>query len=355
MKIGIFDPYMDDLGGGEKYMMTIAQDLSSEHEVSVFWNNREDIQKIEQRFGLDLSKITIRKNIFKNLSFFPRLFETRKYDSIIFLSDGSVPFTLSPKLFIHVQQPLQQFQSSSIKEKFKLARVTKFFCNSEFTKGFVGKKFGIKTMVVYPPVSLYPIEIKKENIILHVGRFRVKNVNSEDYKKQGVMIQTFKEMVDNGLKKWKLVMAVSVNESQMELYKKMKKNAENYPIEFLLNETNKNLWETYSKAKIYWHASGFGENLKTHPELAEHFGISTVEAMGAGAVPVVINAGGQREIVTNGKNGFLWDTLEELKKKTLELTIDEKLLSKLSKEAINRSKDFSDEEFKKHIQQMIYS
>ena len=36
MKIGIFDPYLDDLGGGEKYMMKIAQCLGKNHDVSIF-------------------------------------------------------------------------------------------------------------------------------------------------------------------------------------------------------------------------------------------------------------------------------------------------------------------------------
>ena len=36
--------------------------------------------------------------------------------------------------------------------------------------------------------------------------------------------------------------------------------------------------------------------------------------MAAGCVPMVIAAGGQVEIVTQGRNGFLWSSLEDLKK-----------------------------------------
>lgn len=353
MKIGIFDPYLDDLGGGEKYMMTIAQGLSVDHSVEVFWNNQKDLDKISERFGLDLSRVSLTKNIFTNHSFGSRLLQTKKYDAIIFLSDGSIPVTFSKKLFIHIQQPLGQFQNTTSKDKIKLSRVTRIFCNSEFTKSLIDKKFDLKTIVIYPPVSFHPIDVKKENIILHVGRFRATNMQVDDYKKQGVMIQTFKEMIDKGLKKWKLVMAVSVNDSQMEQFEKMKKGTENYPIEFLLNETNQNLWKTYSKAKVYWHASGYGEDLKAHPEFAEHFGISTVEAMGAGAVPVVINAGGQKEIVENEKSGFLWDTLDQFKEKTMQLIEDDKLREQMSVAARKRSQDFSEEEFNNRINKMV--
>ena len=81
----------------------------------------------------------------------------------------------------------------------------------------------------------------------------------------------------------------------------------------------------------------------------EHFGITTVEAMAAGGVPVVINAGGQSEIVEHDKNGFLWKTEEELIKLTVRLIEQEGLWRKLSHEAQKRSKKFSKEVFCKKI------
>ena len=54
----------------------------------------------------------------------------------------------------------------------------------------------------------------------------------------------------------------------------------------------------------------------------EHFGITTVEAMAAGCVPVVINKAGQREIVEDGVSGFLWNTWGELKDRTQLLAED---------------------------------
>ena len=48
---------------------------------------------------------------------------------------------------------------------------------------------------------------------------------------------------------------------------------------------------------------GHGE---TQPERFEHFGITTVEAMAYGCVPIVPALGGQLEIVGDGRNGRLW-------------------------------------------------
>lgn len=353
MRIGIYDPYLDDLGGGEKYMMTIAQCLSKNNNVEVFWDNQEDLRILTQRFSINFSSIKLVSNIFsKNISTLKRFWETKKYDAIIFLSDGSIPLVY-PKLFIHIQQPLSQMQNASFVDKIKLSRVRTFFCNSNFTKSFIDDKFSIKSTVVYPPVSILPKKVNKENIILHVGRFRVKNVKSQDYKKQSLMIKIFKEMIDEGLKNWEFVLAVSIQEKDSYDFNKMKEDAKGYPIRFLINKSNNDLWDIYSKAKIYWHATGFGESLDLHPELAEHFGISTVEAMGAGAVPVVINAGGQREIVNDGQNGFVWDSLEEFKKKTIKLIEDKNLLNEMSKNAINSSLKYGEQDFCNNINKLI--
>ena len=274
MKIGIFDPYLDDIGGGEKYMMSIAEYLSFTHKVVIFWDRKEDIEKISHQFSLDLSRCEVKENIFsKSYGFFRRILQTRQYDVIIYLSDGSIPFVLSKKLYLHIQQPLADVDSKSFKFKFKLSRVSRIFFNSQYSKSFVDSSIAERGVVLYPPVILRPKKVKKENVILHVGRFRARNIGATDYKKQDVMIAAFKKMVDRGLKDWKFILAVGVHDEDREEFSNMQRMAKGYPIEFLVNLSNKKLWEVYSKAKLYWHASGYGEDLKAHPEYAEHFGI----------------------------------------------------------------------------------
>ncbi len=351
LKIGIYDPYLDDIGGGEKYMMTIAEFLSKSHDVDVFWDEISVIDKISERFGLNLTNVNIANNIFK-YPFVKRQKASKKYDIIIFLSDGSIPILSSKKIFIHIQQPILN-KKLTIKDKLKLKRISGIFVNSEFTKKFVDRVFGVKSKILFPPVNIYGMHNEKQNIILHVGRFRVIQVSSDDYKKQSVMINVFKKMVDSGLKDWKFVIAVSLPDEFDPKFVAMKNSAKGYPIEFLINSSNESLWKKGAKAKIYWHASGFGEDLEKHPELAEHFGISTVEAMGVGAVPVVINAGGQAEIVQDDKNGLLWESLDEFEKDTFKLINDPKLLKEMSVNAYKRSLDFDKENFYKTIKQIL--
>ena len=137
------------------------------------------------------------------------------------------------------------------------------------------------------------------------------------------MIEMFKKMVDAGLKDWKFKLVLGVMEKDEDKLIQLEKMAEGYLVEFIVNISNKELWEHYSKSKIYWHATGYGEDLERYPEKAEHFGITTVEAMGSGVVPVVFNAGGQREIVDDKINGYLCDSKEDFISKTTALIKDE--------------------------------
>jgi glycosyltransferase involved in cell wall biosynthesis len=110
----------------------------------------------------------------------------------------------------------------------------------------------------------------------------------------------------------------------------------------------------YLEAKIFWHAAGFGEGATTHPELSEHYGIATVEAMTAGCVPVVINQGAQPEIVEHGVSGFVWNTLEELQIYTLQLMREEALRERMSLAARDRAaRCFTRERFEQDFASIV--
>ena len=126
MRIGVFDPYLDTLSGGEKYILSIASCLSKEHEVFIFWDKKKEaeIRKIAVRkLGIDLSSVKFYKNIFdKNTSSISRFIESRNFDAIIYLSDGSIPL-IGTKLYIHFQFPVEWVDGNKLKTRIKLAFV----------------------------------------------------------------------------------------------------------------------------------------------------------------------------------------------------------------------------------------
>ena len=114
------------------------------------------------------------------------------------------------------------------------------------------------------------------------------------------------------------------------------------------------LRQLYSHASIYWHATGFGEDEVKNPERMEHFGISTVEAQAAGAVPIVVGYGGQKEIVTDNKNGLLWTTKSQLYEKTLSLIENQKRRDELSQAAVKNSRRFSEGTFIREYEKIVF-
>ena len=350
VKIGIFDPYLDTLGGGEKYILTIASCLADKHEVFLFWDNDLILKKANERFGISPGSLKLAKNIFSPETFFlKRILSTKKYDVIFYVSDGSIPTLLSKKNILIFQFPVNWVNGKNILTRLKLNKIQNVLCYSNFVKKFMDRTFNIDSVVLAPSVNSVKINKKKVNLILTVGRF-TKAVNT---KKQEVLIDVFKSMHNQGLSNWRFIVAGSVLSQDKMYIDELKKKVKKYPIEILENVSFKTLLDYYNQSKIYWHAAGFGEDLKKFPERAEHFGISTVEAMGAGAVPVVFNAGGQKEIVTNGENGFLWNSLDDLIEKTQLLINNEKLWLQMSDKAIRKARDFAGDRFCEELYKIL--
>lgn len=350
MRIGIYDPYLDTLGGGEKYIFDIARGLSQDNDITIFWDDETIKSKIQVKFGYDLAGVAFKPNIFsKNVSTLKRMRISRAYDALFVISDGSIPLVLSNKLFLIFHYPIPGLRLSLV-NKFKTKKISGILVYSSYIKNYISQQFSSPIYVVPPEVDEIDAQsAKKEQLILHVGRF-TSGVND---KKQTVLLDAFRELHKKELKNWKLVFAGSFIESDRHIYESLKKEAKGLPVDVLSNLDKQTLNQLYKKAKIYWHATGYGEDIEKHPERVEHFGITTVEAMSAGAVPVVINLGGQPEIVEDGKNGFLWNTIEELKKKTLSLTLDEKLREQIAKQAAIRAKDFNRKRFDEEIKSLI--
>lgn len=388
-RAAIYDPYLDTLGGGERYCLTVAELLlQNDYDVDLFWSGDPDlIKKAIDRFGLNLSKLNIVKDIFNDIpqkvdaiedkeslvrisshhqihpNFIQKLRSnlikfkiTRQYDLFFYLSDWSVPFLFSPNNLLHVQVPF----SAKISFKDKILNIIKlsFFkgiiCNSQFTQNFAQKYFGKRCLVIYPPVDVqkFSSTSPKENIILSVGRFD----NLLNSKKQDVLIQAFKEVFKtNHSSNWKLILAGgSLDVEGKNLYLKHLRNlASDFPIEFCVNPDFNTLLDIYAKSKIYWHAAGYGIDEQVHPENTEHFGIAPVEAMASGLVPVVIDKGGLPEIIDDGKNGFLWHTTDELVAKTNLLINSDQLLNENSKAAIIKSQEFSKEIFTRNFLKLL--
>ena len=361
MKVYIFTPYITVCGGGEKYIGKIAEVLATNNDVTFLLEHNPNVRDLENRLGLRLSKVSF-KVAGKSRSISKRNFSLSKLtkDCDLFINQehfSSISSKAKRSVSIQEVPPTRlNFPKYNILQKIlldpKLKTYDKIVTNSNFTKKWLEEWYGRNAEVLYPPIETTKFSpLAKQNFILSVGRFFV----APHSKKQLEMIRAFKNLCQNGLSDWGLHLAGSVEDSiqDREYLEKCRKEAHGYPICFHVNVSQNELIELYGYSKIFWCMTGFGEDVYLHPEKMEHFGMSTVEAMSAGCVPVVIRRGGQPEIVRDNIDGFCWDSIEELRNYTLRLANDADLLLKMRGSSIERSKCFGMDIFEKNVRMMV--
>jgi glycosyltransferase involved in cell wall biosynthesis len=223
---------------------------------------------------------------------------------------------------------------------------------SHFTQTWIQTYWSRTSELLYPPVDVAAFQPgDKQPIILTVGRIFAGGHN----KKHLPMISAFKQLIDNGLRGWEFHIAGSVGQDAVDrdYFQRVLAAVQGYPIIVHRNLEQAELRALYAAAKIYWHASGYGENEQRDPIKFEHFGITTVEAMAAGAVPIVIGRAGQREIVEPDHSGLEWLTLDELIAQTRAVIADEALWQRLSIGARERSRAFGRAAFEDRVQTLL--
>lgn len=370
MRIAIYHPNLNLFGGGEMVAITIANSLSKKHEVDILTHYLIAKKELEDFFSLKLNKVNIIicKKIISKLptlrSAKPSLLlkgsyeKLENYDLVIdTCTNGWFDKKLKAKTICYIHYPffyrkkkgLKKFMNKLIIQPENAFQYDKIFCNSNFTKEIVSKFTNKKLEVLYPPVEVDKIKPRKKlNRIITIGRFTYD-------KKHEVMIEAFKELCKtfDGYD-FHIIGAFNENASlyKKEYFEMLKEKAKGYQIHFHVNMPHDEVLKFLEESKIYWHARGYGEiDLNEY----ENFGITTVEAMAAGCVPIVINLGAQTEIVEHGKNGYCWNKPEELIEYTIKVLNNGKILKELSKKAIKKSKIYNTKIFEKKIIETVNS
>lgn len=225
----------------------------------------------------------------------------------------------------------------------RLASYDEALANSHYTAEWTRRRWNLRTRVVYPPVDVEFQRTRKDDLIVSVGRYST----MAHTKKQLEMVETFAALQDEGGGGWQYACVGGLNDrdENREYFERVRRAGQAAPVIVEANVPRDRVRDLLARGRVFWHATGLGEDEDARPERAEHFGIATVEAMAAGCVPVVINRGGQREIVRHGQDGFLWNTLDELKAFTRQLMTDRALWERMSDAARLRAAGFARSRF----------
>ena len=217
--------------------------------------------------------------------------------------------------------------------------------NSAYTREWIGRLWHRDAAVLHPPIETdrFIPATEREPVIASVGRFFSPGLGHA--KRQLEIVQWFGQMHRSGeIDGWRLVVVGGCEQSQEPYLAEVRAAAAGLPVELHPNAPRPLVEHLLSSASIFWSATGFGER-EDQPWAAEHFGMTTVEAMAGGCVPVVIDKAGQKEIISPGVDGFRWSTPAELMSQTVRVAGDDELRARLSKAAMARSATFSDAAF----------
>lgn len=209
-----------------------------------------------------------------------------------------------------------------------------FLTNSLFSRKIIEEVYGIQCEVLYPPVDVerFFASSKKENLIVSLGRF-------DSFKRFEILIKAFAQVESGKCSIIGSTYRYTSNKYLTKLKRLIRDLRLNHKIELIVNPPFNVIQEILSKAKIYVHSAQF-----------EHFGISVVEAMASGCVPIAHKYGGPySDILAYGKYGFSFVNVSDLANKIEVLLKDENLYKRFREKALKRSKNFERKNFKEKI------
>jgi glycosyltransferase involved in cell wall biosynthesis len=353
VRIGLYDPHLATLGGGERYLLTILEEalrvpgaavtlLAPERPEPEAWG-RLGIEVDEAAFEWSRatdSEVTA---------------ASRELDLLVVLVNDVPPLSHARRSVAMVQFPHRSHTGPRgrllrvlrvARSPAALASYDLFLCNSEFTRAHIRARLGVDAVVVPPPVEMPPGEQRgrKDPLILSVGRF----FSDWHSKNQHVLVDALATLDAPG---WSLVLAGGGDDAAY--VERVRRAAEGLPAELRLDVTRTELVDLYSRASLFWHAAGYGQDPRRHPERLEHFGIATAEAMARGAVPLVFPAGGSAELVDDGRSGRWWRTPAELAERTRGLIADEPERERLAAAARSAAERYATPRFREAIRTLV--
>ncbi|MEM2292359.1 MAG: glycosyltransferase family 4 protein [Nitrososphaerota archaeon] len=359
MNVLIVHPSLNAHGGSERVCLTIIEALKErDYNVTLGAFEKTNWESLKEFFG-DVKKpdVEVVHRRFFGTSAYEELLNfhffllrmTKKYDLVI-ISCASPWFycptegraiiylNLVPINYLHGFKhaylvPYISMQKILLKRQRKKIVLT----NSLFSSKIIENMYSFKPEVVYPPVDIenfYPAP--KENMIVSVGRF-------DPYKNYEILIRASSQFRDGR----SLIIGSIYGRASARYFNKLKNLINRLKVSdkvrLIVNCPSAELKRILSKAKIYIHCARF-----------EYFGMSIIEAMACGCVPIVYGGGGAYiDVIDRGKYGLSFNNINELIDNVNLLLEDNSLFKRFSKKAIKRAHFFNKQGFKESFLKIV--
>ncbi len=374
MKVGIIHNSLNSTGGGERLCLeTIASLKEAGYKVILATVEPTDWNRVERIIG-EITKPDSEVSLFKTkirmFGIYMRLLTSflasrlRKRCDVVVNTHGDVLPIEADLIYMHYptfallkENPVNIKYSNSLFwrayftpyegiQRFLVKRFLNglILTNSEFSKKAIRKYTGRNAIVVYPPVDVETFAFAaksdaREDLVISCGRYSPE-------KNYEFILEVAEKLRDRSIRF--IIVGASSGRVSREYYEKLErirraKRLKN--VELLRDLDFSKLLALYGKAKIYLHAMRY-----------EHFGMSIVEAMAAGLVPIVHRSGGPWEDILKaqqGTHGFSYLTSNEAAEIIEELVEREKVRKEIAARNFGYLHLFSSESYKKNISNIV--
>lgn len=345
MRVLIVHPMMSALGGGERLCCETMNALNKRGHQLTLLSGEFDPQRIEGFFGFEglFQNILVKtypstsndkfgtySHLLHHLKMQKRTIPSSwKYDLVFstqdvgYIPDYSIPvlqWGYFPNSFPRgiYGWPLRFHYSLKIK------RIGLILAISEYSKSNFDRSWRVPTTLVYPACNMIRPGASRENVVVTAAR-GVPEKNLELFWETARKVPGFE-----------FVLLLTVDPRFVDYSKSIQRACP--PNGRVIVNPEKELYQSVlAKSKIYLHLMR-----------GEHFGITVVESMSAGCVPVVHASGGPMEIVAD--SGLLWHGADEIPRL---LDLADSSYDRLSKLSRERAKFFSGEKFDKTFGELL--
>lgn len=371
--ITVAHPSLNRGGGAERVCLTLIETLiNAGYSVNVATLDRINWENLEKRFG-KVAKPNSEFYLISNTSsfnpllqaaavslFFPTmlLFLKRREHNLLINTYGdliegladldyinAIPIKLSYKISSGLSHSIIWRTATCAYDKISSTslsyRRSLLISNSRFIQSILLKNMNLSSIVIHPPVDvdifMRKTREKRENLVAIVSRLRPgKRLN---------IVPKIASLVKEAEFVLLGIADRSSKESMRELTNLIKHLGVGDRVKILLNQQFENYVDVLSSASLYLH---------TQP--SEAFGISVVEAMAAGCVPIVPRSGGPWIDIldcTQGLYGFSYDNERETADLISGLINDKFLRKRVAERARNRALNFKKSIFKEKILNIV--
>ena len=365
MKILVVHPRLSVMGGGEQVAIhSIKEALTEGHDVYAV-TEHFDVRTFEDFFGVQglfenvrmltyapFRPLSHRAVLYQRLAYNQTqirriLSNSPEFDLVLNTAEianqpttkcPSVQYCYFPEYFRHMGSDSSSrlwglyYWPARVFYRSRVNTVDCLLAVSDFTRDVVRKIWGRESTTLYPPCPIEPyksLHVSKEDLVVTVGR-----VSPEK------RMELFLEIARK-LPTVHFAIIGSVPLDGTIYYNRLKATAPDNV--FFANSPLRKVKDLLGKAKVYVHCAR-----------DEHFGITIVEAMAAGCVPIVHDSGGPREIVSD-EVGYRWETIEQAVDEISSVIMDDSTRGKLSRSAASRADLYRPEEFQSGIRKVFQS